>query len=139
MRNYGLVRAIEGKFVEVVIPKGGECKNCGACIVYASDHTSVVRAINPVGAKIGDRVEIEIHPRDVVFGAFFVFIFPLLVGALSGLMGFLIGRRIEHAYLIAAVLGAIGLLSSFLIVGLISRRRVIGVYATVVEVVDRGE
>ncbi len=137
MRSYGLVRAIDGKFVEVVVPKGGECKRCGACLISASDHTSIVRAVNRVGAKIGDRVEIEISPKDAVLGAFFVFILPLIVATFSGVAGLLIGSRVRHGYLFASILGGIGLVFSFIIVRLIYRRKGTGAYAAVVEVIEQ--
>lgn len=140
MRNYGVVKATDGKYADVAVPKGGECQRCGACILAASDHTSLIRAVNQVDARIGDRVEIEVNPKVAVRAAFLIFIFPLLMGALLATIGYQIARRTGKDYLIVALLGALGFLACFALLWFAGRRKgAPKAYAVVVGIVEQSQ
>lgn len=139
MRNYGIVKATQGKYADVAVPKGGECQRCGACILAASDHTPLIRAVNQVDARIGDRVEIEVNPKVAVTAAFLIFILPLLIAAILATIGYQIARRTGKDYLIAALLGALGFLGSFALLWFAGRRKATKTYAVVVGIVEQSQ
>ena len=53
---------------------GGNCAGCGACPYQ----TTKVNVENKLGAKAGDRVELELKTKQVYQAAFLVYILPLL-------------------------------------------------------------
>ncbi len=69
-------------------------ENCGSCGVKDSCHTGpqistarLVTALDPFGLKIGQRVKINLEPRNLVKASIIVFVLPLLgllLGAVSG-------------------------------------------------------
>lgn len=52
------------------------CKKCGICKMMGDK--VFVDAINEIGAKIGERVEVEIEPKSVLWATFLLFIAPLI-------------------------------------------------------------
>ena len=82
----------EGKVIEtrenlatIRVGKHDNCTACGAC---ASAKNVVVTASNPAGAKTGDRVKFTLPEENILWGAFMVFVFPLLFAALGAVFSF---------------------------------------------------
>ena len=87
----GEVVKVFNRTVEIrVIPT----ENCGACGVKDSCHTApristerLVTALDPFGLKIGQRVKINLEPKNLLKASFIVFVLPLLgllLGAFAG-------------------------------------------------------
>ena len=112
MREVGVVVSTSGLMAEVQFSKGPQCEGCHACDGFRSDKdlgTLLVR--NAVGAKAGERVEVEIAPGALLTSAFLVFVFPLLGLA----AGYVLASAVFHASQGMAVLGAfLGLGGAFL-------------------------
>lgn len=110
----GLVLETTGKFAEVKVGRHSDCTNCGAC--PGSNHV-IVTANNRIGAKAGQRVEIEVKEVNVLTGAFTVFVCPLLaaaVGVFAGRMAAIEGVGTEMPLQIMG--GIIGFLLSLIFV-----------------------
>ena len=112
MREVGVVVSTSGLMAEVQFTRGPQCQGCHACDGFRKNNdlgTLLVR--NGVGAKPGERVEVEIAPSAVLTSAFLVFVFPLL-----GLVaGYVLASAVFHASQGMAVLGAfVGLGGAFL-------------------------
>lgn len=69
--------------------KAADGKGCSVCSLLGSNSKFSALAENPVGALVGDRVEVETSTGRVLFYAAAVFVFPVLAAllfwALSGL------------------------------------------------------
>lgn len=77
MREEGIVRQVLGNNTAQVECAGTEfCAKCGLC--FKEGNKLSVNALNLVGAKAGDRVEIEIAPSNVLLAVFLIFIMPVL-------------------------------------------------------------
>ncbi|WP_232818889.1 SoxR reducing system RseC family protein, partial [Megasphaera stantonii] len=61
---------------------------CGAC--PGAEHI-VVKALNPIGAEVGQHVKFEVREVNIVIGAFVCFIMPLIVAGLGADAGHWIG------------------------------------------------
>lgn len=84
MREEGVVKKEAGEFCEVVIRRKTACgDNCASCGGACKMNFQSVTAKNPVGAKAGDGVIIEMESKKVLFSAFLVYILPVLVFAVS--------------------------------------------------------
>lgn len=78
----GVVVAVDGVIAKVKTSRHNNCENCGAC---PGNSAIVLDAQNPVGAKAGQRVEIEIREAGMLKAAFVVFLLPL-IAVFAGVM-----------------------------------------------------
>lgn len=85
------VVATEGKVATVEVQRKSACEGChkmtsgegcGVCSLLGSDNRFTAKAENGLGAKVGDRVEIETGTGRVLFYSALVFLLPVVVGIL---------------------------------------------------------
>lgn len=71
---------VSGDTAKVELEKSEKCGHCGAKIMChpGSDNKMCVEAINEIGAKIGDRVRIEVSPAISILATFILFVAPIL-------------------------------------------------------------
>ena len=118
MIETGVVNKIEKNLAWVTMIKGEQCAGCTACKAFGEGSFEVV-ALNNTDAKVGDSVEVEINPRQVVKHSTIVFILPVL----SIIIGYFLGNSyLTHTGLsleAAGIIGSLGLmiLTFFAIVG----------------------
>jgi len=96
----GIVIALDGKIAKVRASRHSDCESCGAC---PGDKATVMDVYNPVDAKVGQRVIIEIPEANMLKAAFVVYLLPLL----TTFMGFLIGVWISQKYGFPALLSEV--------------------------------
>jgi len=80
----GIVIETRGDMARVKTSRHNDCENCGAC---PGNSAIVLDARNPLDAKIGQRVVIEIQEVNMLKAAFIVYVLPLLAafaGAMTG-------------------------------------------------------
>lgn len=110
----GLVLETTGGFAEVKVGRHSDCTSCGAC--PGSNHV-IVTANNKVGAKAGQRVEIEVKEVNVLTGAFTVFVCPLLAAVVGVFLGRMAAFEGFGAVMTLQVVGGIaGFLLSLILV-----------------------
>ena len=87
MKEQGIVtRIISGRLVEVAFQRSEACAKCRACHDVGQGMVGI-EAVNEVGAKREDIVEIDIPSEELIRGSIMVFLFPiffLVVGYLLG-------------------------------------------------------
>lgn len=111
MKEEDLVLESEGETAKVEIKRTTTCKGCGICRMGSSD-TMIAEVENPGGAKVGDKVEVEVDTPLILKVAFIVYIFPI-VGLI---VGYLIGEGIFGSELVGICFGIGGLLLSFRVI-----------------------
>jgi sigma-E factor negative regulatory protein RseC len=80
----GIIIETAGKMAKVKTSRHNDCANCGSC---PGNSAAVLDVRNPVGAKVGQKVIIELQEVNMLKAAFTVYILPLLallVGATTG-------------------------------------------------------
>ena len=118
MIETGVVNKIEKDIAWVTMIKGEQCAGCTACNAFGEGSFELV-ALNEVGAKPGDNVEVEINPRQVIKHSTIVFLLPVLSLIIGYFLGnsylTLIGLSLEAA----GIIGSLGLmiLTFFAIIG----------------------
>ncbi len=119
MKEKGVVtRRISEKLVEVAFPRSEACAKCRACH-DAGEGMVAIEAVDEVGAKRGDEVEIEIPSEEIIRGSVVVFFIPIFFLIAGYLLGSALARSLgfpqweEAMGVIAAVLA---LLLSFYVV-----------------------
>lgn len=112
MYEVGLVESVNEKrgTAKVVFDRRSACDKCKMCLAASGDKMKVyVEVKNALGAKVGDRVGVQMSDRFVLRAAFVVYILPVaLVGA-----GLAIFRKFSDLILLAVV--AVALLIGVLI------------------------
>ena len=93
MREQGLITAVSGKYATVRIDKKDECSKCGMCLFPKGASSIELSAINGVGAKEGDVVTIDTAKDGKLLGAALVFLVPLLIIALSMVIGLVVVKN----------------------------------------------
>lgn len=80
----GIVIEVNGKMAKVKTSRHNDCANCGSC---PGNSAAILDVRNPLGAKVGQKVIIELQEVNMLKAAFTVYMFPLmalLAGALAG-------------------------------------------------------
>ena len=78
MRETGAIVAISGKTATIQLNRGEKCDGCNACSAFGENRMKL-DALNNIGAAVGDLVEIDVEPKQVIKSSMIVFIFPLLM------------------------------------------------------------
>ncbi len=89
---------------KVKTSRHNDCENCGAC---PGNSAMVLTARNPLGAKPGQLVAIEIKEVNMLKAAFIVYMQPLLAAFLGSLAGWWLAEKFFFAVLTAQILGGV--------------------------------
>lgn len=124
MTQIGIVTKTEGERAIVSVARASACEGCHrhaegctACSLLGGDNRHTAEVANPVGAKVGDRVQIEAPEGRVLGYAALVFLFPIALA----LVGYMIGSAIfSGAPLQSALFAAGGFVLAFLVVFCVS-------------------
>ncbi|NBG88908.1 SoxR reducing system RseC family protein [Isachenkonia alkalipeptolytica] len=111
MKQYGKVVEVSEDKAFVIMEKHSSCSGCNACKLGSDNHELRIEAINTVGAKSDQIVEVDMEGQHVLTAAFILYMIPLF----ALFTGIVIGNIIFPTQeLIAAAMG-FGLLAlSFL-------------------------
>ncbi len=105
MIEVGIVRTTEARLAAVEIESADSCDSCSSrffCQIEEKKSKQIVAAHNELRAAVGDRVEVVVAARHLIFSALLIFILPLL-----GLIGgYYWGMRYGQGWgILLAVLG----------------------------------
>jgi sigma-E factor negative regulatory protein RseC len=118
MLESGIVsRSISGNVVEVALKKGTACEQCRAC-QPTGEGLVAIAAVDAIGAKIGDLVELEIATGEVIRDSAIVYLLPVLALAIGYLFGAWLARLLGvTAEEFAGIIAGLGSLSaSFMLI-----------------------
>ncbi len=65
LRTIGTVTELNGDTATIVFKRSKACGDCHACISFGSDQAQT-ELKNTLGAKVGDRVSVELHSGSVM-------------------------------------------------------------------------
>lgn len=88
MREVGIVKKEQGKRAQVSIQRHVACGDCGACHVGRDKMTMEATALNEIGAKEGELVEVEMQFANVMKASMIAYGIPLMVFILGAVIGF---------------------------------------------------
>jgi sigma-E factor negative regulatory protein RseC len=123
LREEVLVVAVEGDYATVSSQKKSACGSCHAeasCSVLSGGggkHDTQIRAMNPIGALVGQRVELEISERQFLKASFLVYVLPIISLIFFGIFGSFLAEQMgvapDSAEGIGGLLGVIALVLTF--------------------------
>lgn len=88
MKELGTVKELNGKNAVVEIKRNSACGDCGACHISKDQSIMLATAKNPINAKSGETVEVEMEFVNLFFAAFIMYGLPLIA--------FLIGTSFSY-------------------------------------------
>lgn len=88
------MRTIEGLFARVDIPRKSACEGCTVDICKPDEQSMVIEALNPVKARVGQKVKVVFKPYAYTKESFIVYGIP----ALAIIGGALIGRLLSDYF-----------------------------------------
>lgn len=91
LREVGQVTELSGPLVKVIVKRRSSCESCGACGIGSRAEMSFMLK-NDIGARVGDRVLIEMRSKALFKAAFLVYTIPLVTMVIGFLLGQFIGR-----------------------------------------------
>lgn len=86
MQEEGRIIKVEGNRAKVALAPKEACQSCKLCHAGRQGEM-IIQVENPIGARVGDQVKLEIEAEEVLRSAFLLYGFPLL----GLLIGFLVG------------------------------------------------
>lgn len=112
----GIVRKASGGVVDVRVSGGAACASCGACCHVDKDGVTIEGALDPLGARVGDEVDVEIPEGADTRAGIIVFVAPA-VGLLAGYVGgFLAARTLGITPDVGGAVGAVAAVVAALLV-----------------------
>ena len=117
MKEYAKVVGIEEGEAVLEVRRHASCDDCGGCLETGDRRELKVRARNPIGAKPGQMVKVEIADKKMMGAVFMVYLVPLL----GFFIGYFVGSSLStslawgDAELVGAGVGIIFLMASFLL------------------------
>jgi len=99
LREEVLVVAVEGEYATVSSQRKSVCGSCHAeasCSVLSGGggkRDTQIRAMNPVGAEVGQRVELEISEQQFLKASFLVYVLPVISLIFFGVFGRSLAER----------------------------------------------
>ena len=112
MKESGIVVSAQKNFATIQIVRGEKCQGCTLCDDVGADKMQV-QAMNRIGAGVGDWVEVEIEPGQVLGHSFLLFVMPILIMIVGYFIGSRLGDGSGEGYGILGSLAGVAL--SFLI------------------------
>ncbi|OGC23300.1 hypothetical protein A2291_06530 [candidate division WOR-1 bacterium RIFOXYB2_FULL_42_35] len=114
MREQGIVdKLVAGNIVEVAFKRTAACEKCQLCHNLPENMVGI-EAVNEIGAKQGDIVELEIPGQEIVKGSLVVFILPILFLV----VGYLLASTLLNLLGLARLVDALAIISGLLCFGL---------------------
>lgn len=111
MREEGQVIRVEGDLAKVEIERKSACRACGLCSLIGKN-IMIAEVENSIGAKVGERVRIEIPSSVILKGAFLFYILPLV----ALILGLVLGVKITNLQTGGLILGLVFLVLSFVLI-----------------------
>ncbi len=91
MTEEGVIKEIMGNKARILVQRSSSCGSCehkSSCLTISSNKDVEIEAVNTVGGKIGDRVQVSMETASFLKITTLVYLFPvinLLAGSIAGL------------------------------------------------------
>ncbi len=125
VEEVGVIKSIEGLLAKVSVPLKSACEGCSLGTCKPEEQSMEIEALNPVKARVGQKVKIVMKPYTYLRGSMIVYGVP----ALALILGAVLGKEIFSYYFkeldpdtVSAIFGFGALAISFLSIKLWSNK-----------------
>ena len=119
-----IVEIVDSVTAKLKLKRYSACASCGKCATTSESKDIIVEVDNTIGAKVGDRVEVNMETVNVLKAAFIAYTIPLTALLIGTIGAFYILKylNINNIEVISGGVGLIFTLLSFLILKKNDRR-----------------
>lgn len=113
-----IVGIIDEKTAKLKMQRHSACASCGKCTTTSEKKDIVVEVDNSIGAKLGDRVAVNMESMNVLKAVGIAYIFPLislLIGTIGTYYVLQLIENTKNIEVISSIVGIIIMLISFFI------------------------
>jgi sigma-E factor negative regulatory protein RseC len=118
MEEEGRIIKVEENLAQVEVERKSACRACGLCSLRRGN-TMIAEADNSIGAKVGERVRIEIPSSIILKGALLFYILPLV----ALILGMALGIKITKHQTGGLILGLSFFTLSYILAWLYNKKR----------------
>jgi sigma-E factor negative regulatory protein RseC len=125
VEEVGIIKNIDGMTATVSIPRKSTCEGCSFSACKAGKEGMLIEALNPVNARVGQKVKIAMRPYTYLKGPAIVYGIPAVVLV----AGAVLGKEVLSRYfvrtdpdILSAVSGFIAFTLSFLLIKIWSKK-----------------
>ena len=105
-----IVGIIDEKTAKLKMQRHSACASCGKCTTTSEKKDIVVEVDNSIGAKLGDRVAVNMESMNILKAVGIAYIFPL-IGLLIGTIGtYYLLQLIENTKNIEVISSTVGII-----------------------------
>jgi len=115
MAEQGRVIGLHGKKMTVELPRSAACSKCGVCMQREDQTKMILELENPGQVRIGDHIDLELQPKQILQAAAFAYGLPILGILLGALLGSYLSPSPSQEELLTLVGGGIGLAIGLLV------------------------
>ena len=109
-----IVEIVDSVTAKLQLKRYSACASCGKCATTSEEKDIIVEVDNTIGAKLGDRVEVNMETVNVLKAAFMAYTIPLLALLVGTIGSFYILKLINITNNIEVLSGGIGLVFTFI-------------------------
>ena len=110
-----IVEIVDNITAKLKLKRYSACASCGKCATTSEEKDIIVEVDKSIGAKVGDRVEVNMETINVLKAAFIVYTIPL-IALLIGIVGtFYALNTINFNGNIETISGVVGLVLTFIV------------------------
>lgn len=113
-----IVGIIDEKTAKLKMQRHSACASCGKCTTTSEKKDIIVEVDNSIGAKLGDRVAVNMESMNVLKAVGIAYIFPLislLIGTIGTYYVLQLIENTKNIEVISSIVGIIIMLISFFI------------------------
>lgn len=113
-----IVEIVDSVTAKLKLKRNSACASCGKCVTTSEEKDIIVEVDNTIGAKVGDRVEVNMETVNVLKAAFIAYTIPLVALLLGTVGTFYVLKSINITNNVELISGGVGLiftLISFLV------------------------
>lgn len=116
----GYVVEATDEVTKIKLGRHSDCKSCGAC---AGNNNLILAVNNPIGAKVGDKVCIQMPKDNILPSVYIVYIQPLLLVFIGAIIGYIISLYAHKSSIgFEIVFGAIFFLISIIFIKVVDNK-----------------
>lgn len=125
MIETGFITSIRGEYALVAFKRKGGCgDSCASCKAACSTAGVTTEIKNILGAKVGDKVKVEMQQKAYNKMLLWVYVFPLIMLILGIAIGTKVFANLGNGEIFSFLLGIAGLAISYLVLNRISKSSV---------------
>ena len=118
-QKIGEVKEVFDNRTTVIFVRSKSCEKCKACGMMVGENKIIVRAVNNIGANVGDKVEVEFATKNSLLSSVYAYLLPLA----TLFAGLAVGYNINTSFdkqVVAALCGIAGVAIGFCVLRILN-------------------